>query len=105
MPQHYYHRQPAPRQRPSSHTQRQAHSSAYMPPRALNEAQVQPMYPGVEPYYPQFQEVEASGLVPYSRGGPGDLVETFRRGAPVAPPVPVEAPASSSGFSWPTSGN
>jgi len=99
MPQHYYHRQPAPRQRPSSHTQRQAHSSAYMPPRALNEAQVQPMYPGVEPY-PQFQEVEASGLVPYSPGGPGGAGGNFfGGGASVAPPVPVEAPASSSGFS------
>lgn len=101
MPQHYYHRQPAPRQRPSSHTQRQAHTSAYMPPRALNEAQVQPMYPGVEPYYPpQFQEVEASGLVPYSPGGPGGPGGNFfGGGAPVASPVPVETPASSSGFS------
>ncbi|WP_053781169.1 hypothetical protein [Paenibacillus xylanivorans] len=104
MPQHYYHRQPAPRQRPSSHTHRQPHTSAYMPPgaipRSLNEGQVQPMYPGVDPYYPQFQEVEASGLVPYSPGGPGGPGGNFfGGGAPVAPPVSVEAPASSSGFS------
>ncbi|UPK44711.1 tyrosine protein kinase [Paenibacillus pabuli] len=100
MPQHYYHRQPAPRQRPSSHPHRQAHTSAYLPPRALNEAQVQPMYPGVEPYYPPFQEVEASGLVPYSPGGPGGPGGNFfGGGAPVAPPVPVETPAASSGFS------
>ncbi|WP_405155188.1 tyrosine protein kinase [Paenibacillus sp. FSL K6-0108] len=100
MPQHYYHRQPAPRQRPSSHPHRQAHTSAYLPPRALNEAQVQPMYPGVEPYYPPFQEVEASGLVPYSPGGPGGPGGNFfGGGASVAPPVPVETPAASSGFS------
>jgi hypothetical protein len=58
------------------------------------------MYPGVDPYYPQFQEVEASGLVPYSPGGPGGPGGNFfGGGAPVAPPVSVEAPASSSGFS------
>ncbi|OPG93836.1 hypothetical protein B2I21_34405 [Chryseobacterium mucoviscidosis] len=102
MPQHYYHRRPAPRQRPSSHTHRQPHTSAYMPPgaipRSLNEGQVQPMYPGVDPYYPPLQEVEASALVPYSPGSPagGDL---FGGGAPLVSPVPVEAPASSSGFS------
>ncbi|MFC9712471.1 tyrosine protein kinase [Paenibacillus sp. NPDC056933] len=100
MPQHYYHRQSASRQRPSSHSHRQAYTSAYMPPRALNEVEVQPVYPGVDPYYPPFQEVEASGLVPYSPGGPGGPGGSlFGGGAPAAPPAPVTAPASSSGFS------
>ena len=75
MPQHYYHRPPTPRQRPSSSSQRQAHTSAYAPPgavqRSLNETPVQPMYPGVEPYYPVYGEVEASALVPYGQGAPG----------------------------------
>lgn len=102
MPQHYYHRQPTPRQRPSSYSQRQAHTSAYAPPgavqRSLNETQVQPMYPGVEPYYPVYGEVEASALVPYGQGAPGG---NLYGGATVAPPVPIETPAasSSSGFS------
>lgn len=103
MPQHYYHRQPTPRQRPSSYSQRQAHTSGYAPPgavqRSLNETPVQPMYPGVEPYYPVYGEVEASALVPYGQGAPGGNL--YGGGVPVAPPVPVEAPAasSSSGFS------
>lgn len=75
MPQHYYHRQPAQGQRPSSHAHRQARTSAYMPPgvvpRSLNETQIQPMYPGVEPHYPGFGEVEASAIVPYGQGAPG----------------------------------
>ncbi|MEW4430540.1 tyrosine protein kinase [Paenibacillus pabuli] len=102
MPQHYYHRQPTPRQRPSSYSQRQAHTSAYAPPgavqRSLNETPVQPMYPGVEPYYPSYGEVEASALVPYGQGAPGG--NFLGGGAPVAP-VPVETPAASgsSGFS------
>ncbi|MGF9697156.1 MULTISPECIES: tyrosine protein kinase [Paenibacillus] len=103
MPQHYYHRQPAPRQRPSSYSHRQAQTSAYMPPgavqRSLNETQVQPMYPGVEPYYPGYGEVEASALVPYGQGAPGG--NYLGGSAPVVSPVPVEAPAASgsSGFS------
>ncbi|WP_336765320.1 tyrosine protein kinase [Paenibacillus sp. USHLN196] len=103
MPQHYYHRQPAPRQRPSSHAHRQAHTSAYMPPgvvpRSLNETQIQPMYPGIEPQYPDFGEVEASAIVPYGQGAPGG--NFYGGGAQVVPPVPVQAPAasSSSGFS------
>lgn len=103
MPQHYYHRPPTPRQRPSSSSQRQAHTSAYAPPgavqRSLNETPAQPMYPGVEPYYPVYGEVEASALVPYGQGAPGGNL--YGGGAPVAPPVPVETPAasSSSGFS------
>ncbi|MEO2205561.1 tyrosine protein kinase [Paenibacillus pabuli] len=99
MPQHYYHRQPTPRQRPSSYSQRQAHTSAYAPPgavqRSLNETQVQPMYPGVEPYYPAYGEVEASALVPYGQGAPGGNL--YSGGVPVAPPVPIETPAASSG--------
>ncbi|WP_260985553.1 tyrosine protein kinase [Paenibacillus xylanexedens] len=105
MPQHYYHRQPTPRQRPSSHPhrQRQAYTSAYAPPgviqRSLNEAPVQSMYPGVEPYYPNFAEVEASGLVPYGQGAPAP--NFYAGGAPVSAPIPVQEPASSgsSGFS------
>lgn len=75
MPQHYYHRQPAQGHRPSSHAHRQAHTSAYVPPgmvqRSLNETQIQPMYPGVEPHYPGFGEVEASAVVPYGQGVAG----------------------------------
>lgn len=103
MPQHYYHRQPAPGHRPSSHAHRQAHTSAYMPhgvvPRSLNETQIQPMYPGVEPQYPGFGEVEASALVPYGQGGSGGNL--YGGGAQVVSPVPVQAPAAtgSSGFS------
>ncbi|MCL6663781.1 MULTISPECIES: hypothetical protein [Paenibacillus] len=103
MPQHYYHRQPAPRQRPSSHAHRQAHTSAYMPPgvvpRSLNETQIQPMYPGVEPHYPGFGEVEASAVVPYGQGLAGG--NFYGGGAQVVPPAPVQAPAAtgSSGFS------
>ncbi|MBY0216185.1 tyrosine protein kinase [Paenibacillus illinoisensis] len=65
----------------------------------MNETPVQPMYPGVEPYYPVYGEVEASALVPYGQGAPGGNL--YGGGAPVAPPVPVETPAasSSSGFS------
>ncbi|WP_440116287.1 tyrosine protein kinase [Paenibacillus sp. QZ-Y1] len=101
MPQHYYHRQPVPRQRPSSY--RQGHTSAYMPPgtipRSLNEAQVQPMYPGVEPYYPHYGEVESSGLVPYGQGAPGG--NFLGGGDPLTPTVPVQAPTATggSGFS------
>ncbi|MBE7681502.1 tyrosine protein kinase [Paenibacillus sp. P13VS] len=64
----------------------------------MNENPVQPMYPGVEPYYPVYGEVEASALVPYGQGAPGG---NLYGGAPVAPPLPVETPAasSSSGFS------
>ncbi|MGQ8874114.1 tyrosine protein kinase [Paenibacillus sp. TSA_86.1] len=103
MPQHYYHRQPGTRQRPAPHVQRQARTSAYVPyetvPRSLNEAQLQPMYPGVHPTYPGFAEVEASGLVPYGQGGSaGNL---YAGATPVVPVVPDPAPASSgsSGFS------
>ncbi len=89
MPQHYYHRPPTPRQRPYSHShrQRQAYTSAYAPPgviqRSLNEAPVQSMYPGVEPYYPNFAEVEASGLVPYGQGAPAP--NFYAGGAPLVP--------------------
>jgi hypothetical protein len=106
MPQHYYHRQPGTRQRPAPNPNghRQARTSAYVPyetvPRSLNETQIQPMYPGVNPTYTGFAEVEASGLVPYGQGVPSggvygsDIV-------PVAPVVPTQTPASSgsSGFS------
>lgn len=75
MPQHYYHRQPGTQRRPAPHGQRQARTSAYVPyggvPRSLNESQIQPMYPGVDPHYPGFAEVEASGLVPYGQGTSG----------------------------------
>lgn len=103
MPQHYYHRQPGTRQRPAPHGQRQARTSAYVPygsvPRSLNEAQIQPMYPGVDPHYPGFAEVEASGLVPYGQGTSGGSF--YGGGTPDAPVVPAPAPASSgsSGFS------
>ncbi|PYE47595.1 tyrosine protein kinase [Paenibacillus barcinonensis] len=99
MPQHYYHRQPGTRPRPAPHVHRQAHTSAYVPyggvPRSLNEAQVQPMYPGVDPHYPGFAEVEASGLVPYGQGAPGGGF--LGGGTPVTPVVPAQAPASSGG--------
>lgn len=104
MPQHYYHRQPGTRQRPAPQGQRQARTSAYVPyeavPRSLNEAQIQPMYPGVNPTYPGFAEVEASGLVPYGQGATsGGLYGSDV--VPVTPVVPAQAPASSgsSGFS------
>ncbi|WP_342571819.1 tyrosine protein kinase [Paenibacillus sp. FSL R5-0749] len=102
MPQHYYHRQPAQGHRPSSHTHRQAHTSAYVPPgmvqRSLNETQIQPMYPGVEPHYPGFGEVEASAVVPYGQGVAGGNL--YGGAAQVVAPAPVPTPASgSSGFS------
>ncbi|WP_145335781.1 tyrosine protein kinase [Paenibacillus xylanexedens] len=104
MPQHYYHRPPGTRQRPAPQGQQQARTSAYAPygnvPRSLNEAQIQPMYPGVHPTYPGFAEVEASGLVPYGQGAPsGGLYGSDV--VPVTPVVPAQTPASSgsSGFS------
>ncbi|OMF10936.1 hypothetical protein BK131_23115 [Paenibacillus amylolyticus] len=68
-------------------------------PRSLNETQIQPMYPGVEPHYPGFGEVEASAIVPYGQGVPGG--NFYGGGAQVVPPAPVQAPASTggSGFS------
>lgn len=102
MPQHYYHRQPAQGHRPSSHAHRQAHTSANVPPgmvqRSLNETQIQPMYPGVEPHYPGFGEVEASAVVPYGQGVAGGNL--YGAAAQVVAPAPVPTPASgSSGFS------
>ncbi|PQP83423.1 tyrosine protein kinase [Paenibacillus sp. PCH8] len=68
-------------------------------PRSLNEAQTQPMYPGVEPHYPGFGEVEASAIVPYGQGVTGG--NFYAGGTPVVPVVPVAAPAASgsTGFS------
>ncbi|CAH1221833.1 tyrosine protein kinase [Paenibacillus sp. JJ-223] len=99
MPQHYYHRPPAPRQRPSSKHHR-ANTSAYAPAqRALTDGETQSMYPGVEPQF-SFGQAEASSIVPYGQNAPGESFYGSGSGSS-GPAVPVQnsSASGSTGFS------